>query len=164
MEQRQPPPQIFIDDGVGGAGHRFFIPQSPGKAPGKGGLARPQIPPECKHHAGPELLGQLFRHRLGLPGRMCFKNHIASFPGRPKGKAQFICHSSCHGKRRICLPPCHPERSVSEVEGSHRRKVEILRLTSLPQNDIRKRAASQKCGVTGCFSAFPPGRRWQGHR
>ena len=34
---------VLVDDGKGGAGHSVRYSQPPGQAPGKGGLARPQV-------------------------------------------------------------------------------------------------------------------------
>ena len=49
----------------------------------------------------------------------------------PCGRTALAGHfqRKCHPRKRIKAHlPCHPERSVSEVEGSHSGKAKILRL------------------------------------
>ena len=45
MEQGQSAAQIFVNNGIGGAGDGIPIAQPPGQSPGEGGFPRTQIPP-----------------------------------------------------------------------------------------------------------------------
>ena len=52
MEQGEASPQIFVDDGKGGAGDPVGAPKAFGESPGKGGLAHAQAALVGHHCAG----------------------------------------------------------------------------------------------------------------
>ena len=70
VEQGTAAAQIFIDDGVGGTGHKLRTAQSPGETPGEGSLPGAKIAPVGNDGAGLYDLSQgsadFFRLRRGI--------------------------------------------------------------------------------------------------
>ena len=64
MEQRQPPGEIFVDDGIGRACHIVFNAEAARNAAGQSGLARAEVAKVGNDVAGTEALCQLFSQRL----------------------------------------------------------------------------------------------------
>ena len=75
MEQGQSAAQIFVNNGIGGAGDGIPIAQPPGQSPGEGGFPRTQIPPVGNDRPSGQPLSQrrpnsapIFRQRANLTG------------------------------------------------------------------------------------------------
>ena len=75
MEQGEPSSQVFIDDGIGGAGDPHGNAQATGQTTGKGGFSRTQISPIGDDFAALQVPTEGFADGFRFFGTGCSENH-----------------------------------------------------------------------------------------